>query len=555
MTALAKAPSDAGAAGASARAGRPALRFLPVRAGSVLVELADLETTLALLASLEREPLPGMRELVPAARTLLVLFDTGRLTPVRLVEEISGRDLTAAPAATGPLVEIPVRYDGEDLAGVAEFLGISEAEVVRRHAAAEYKVAFTGFAPGFAYLAGGDPLLAVPRRKTPRTQVPAGAVGLAGAVSGVHPKTSPGGWQLPGSTPLAMFDLERDPAAILQPGYRVRFVDMAGPRAAAVVDAGRRASPAKAARGRAAAAQMTVLDAPFPVLFQGFGRPGQASQGVGVSGAADKASLRAANRLVGNPPAAPALEIAPGGLRFRMKGAGVMALTGAPAAVAIEAADGSAMAATCNAAMAFEDGDTVSIGVPARGCRSYLAMRGGFAVEPVLGSASRDTLAQIGPPPLGTGDRVDVLPAPAGALAATDAAVPADLPAAGEVVTLDVTLGPRTDWFTPQAVASFLAQDWEVTPQSSRVGIRLEGEALQRGDTRELPSEATVQGAVQVPASGQPVLFLADHPLTGGYPVIGAVATHHLDRAGQIPVGARLRFNPVRAFDEIGAAS
>ena len=552
MTTLAKT-SPPGAAGSPIAGRHPALRFLPVRAGRILVELPDLETTLALLASLERLPIAGISELIPAARTLLIAFDPGELTPARLVEELSSRDISASPAVAGPLVEIPVRYDGEDLAEVAALLEISEAEVVQHHTGADYTVAFTGFAPGFAYLAGGDPLLDVPRRKSPRTQVPAGAVGLAGTFSGVYPKTSPGGWQLIGSTPLAMFDLERDPAAILQPGYRVRFVDMAGSHRPTAIAAHRRKAPRQAARKEIAAAQMDILDAPFPVLFQDLGRPGQASQGVSISGAVDKASLKAANRLVGNPPDTAALEITFGRFRFRMKGAGVMALTGAPASITIEAANGATLAAANDAAVALEDGDTISIGEATHGFRSYLALRGGFAVEPVLGSGSSDTLAQIGPRALSTGDRVDVLAAPVGALVSTIQTIHPDLPKAGEVVTLDVTLGPRTDWFTPQAVASFLSQDWEVTPQSSRVGIRLKGSALERSDTRELPSEATVQGAIQVPASGQPVLFLADHPLTGGYPVIANVAAHHLDLAGQVPIGAKLRFDALGPFAEIGA--
>ena len=112
-----------------------------------------------------------------------------------------------------------------------------------------------------------------------------------------------------------------------------------------------------------------------------------------------------------------------------------------------------------------------------------------------------------------------------------------------------MVLGPRTDWFTPEAVALLAAQPWRVTPQQDRVGMRLLGEQpLARAQTQELPSEGTVTGAIQVPASGQPVLFLADHPLTGGYPVIACVAPHHLDLAGQIPVGARIRFRPLSAF-------
>ena len=129
---------------------------------------------------------------------------------------------------------------------------------------------------------------------------------------------------------------------------------------------------------------------------------------------------------------------------------------------------------------------------------------------------------------------------------------PADLPTLEHEVVLDVVMGPRTDWFTPEAIARFAAQRWQVTPQSNRVGLRLAGEVpLDRAITGELPSEGTALGALQVPPSGQPVLFLADHPLTGGYPVIGCVAPYHLDRAGQIPVGAWLRFNPIQPFAEL----
>ena len=125
----------------------------------------------------------------------------------------------------------------------------------------------------------------------------------------------------------------------------------------------------------------------------------------------------------------------------------------------------------------------------------------------------------------------------------------ADLPTTEQIVTLDVVMGPRTDWFTPEAVALLSSQLWKVTPQSNRVGLRLAGEEpLTRANAAELPSEGTALGALQVPPSGQPVLFMADHPLTGGYPVIGAVASYHLDLAGQIPIGASLRFNPIHPF-------
>ena len=152
------------------------MRFLPVTLNSLLVELADLEETLALLASLQRNPLAGVEELVPAARTILVRFRPSATSAAALVQQIAQRDLSQRAERSSTLVEIPVHYNGEDLAEVAKILGITADEVVQRHTGSEYTVAFTGFAPGFAYLTGGDAIFNVPRRATPRTKVPAGAV-------------------------------------------------------------------------------------------------------------------------------------------------------------------------------------------------------------------------------------------------------------------------------------------------------------------------------------------------------------------------------------------
>jgi biotin-dependent carboxylase-like uncharacterized protein len=255
----------------------------------------------------------------------------------------------------------------------------------------------------------------------------------------------------------------------------------------------------------------------------------------------------AANRLLGNPANTPAIEITLGNFSFRMHGRSVMALTGAVAPISITSIDRQTFPAPHHRAVALNDGDVVTIGTPTAGMRSYLSLRGGLEAPAFLGSAATDTLAQIGPAALASGDRIAVRPAPGNALIAFDE--PAfTMPQASEPVVIDVVMGPRTDWFTPAGVESFLAQEWTTTAQSSRVGIRLSGTALERANHDELPSEATVRGALQVPASGQPVLFLADHPLTGGYPVIANVAGHHLDLAGQIPIGARIRFNPNASF-------
>ena len=535
------------------------MRFLPVTHNALLVELADLDQTLALLASLQRHPPHGVEELVPAARTILVEYRASATRAETLVQDIAARSLTQGAERSDTLIEIPVHYNGEDLAEVAQILGITADEVVQRHTGSEYTVAFTGFAPGFAYLSGGHPSLNVPRRSTPRTRLPAGSVGLAGTFSGVYPQASPGGWQIIGTTPVAMWDITRAQPALLQPGYRVRFVDIATKNIAASAyseSAGGQKDPKPAGRTQhhlaAGHTALQVRATGLLTVFQDLGRHGQAGQGVSASGAMDQAALKAANRLVGNASHLAALETVGGGLQLRSVGENVVAVTGADAVLTLTTADGQRWPVPRYEPVALADGDTLAVGQPTAGARCYVAVRGGYAEAPVMGSCATDTLAHVGPAPVAVGDWLAVRPAPATSVVAAPELPPADLPTLEHEVVLDVVMGPRTDWFTPEAIARFAAQRWQVTPQSNRVGLRLAGEMpLDRAITGELPSEGTALGALQVPPSGQPVLFLADHPLTGGYPVIGCVAPYHLDRAGQIPVGAWLRFNPIQPFAEL----
>jgi KipI family sensor histidine kinase inhibitor len=190
----------------------------------LLVEVEDLETVHRLHAALRQLDPPGVVELVPGYRTVLIVADPGQ---AEALDELAARlphlELPPAEAAAGATVEIPVSYDGEDLPEVAGLTGLEAEEVVRRHTAPEYTVAFLGFSPGFPYLVGLDPALEVPRRETPRTSIPAGSVGLAGNQTGIYPTASPGGWQLIGHTDVTLFDPARDPPALLAPGSHLRF--------------------------------------------------------------------------------------------------------------------------------------------------------------------------------------------------------------------------------------------------------------------------------------------------------------------------------------------
>lgn len=202
------------------------MRLLPSGDAALLVELDFLDEVLALHAALCADPLPGVVDVVPAARTVLLVLDPARTTPAAVGTAV--RAVRPRPGARpeGPELEVPVVYDGADLADVAHLLGCSTAEVVARHTGTVWTVAFCGFAPGFGYATAADGAWDVPRRATPRTRLPAGSVALAGPFSAVYPRESPGGWQLIGRTGLVVFDARREPAALMGPGVRVRFRDV-----------------------------------------------------------------------------------------------------------------------------------------------------------------------------------------------------------------------------------------------------------------------------------------------------------------------------------------
>ncbi|MEV0229731.1 biotin-dependent carboxyltransferase family protein [Nonomuraea sp. NPDC050786] len=282
---------------------------------------------------------------------------------------------------------------------------------------------------------------------------------------------------------------------------------------------------------------MIEVLAPGPyATVQDLGRPGFAHVGVPRSGAADTRSLRLANRLVGNAEGLAGIELTLGMARLLFHDGAWVALAGAPVPAGVTAGVPLAAAAGMGAPFWVPPGAELRLGMPARGLRTYLAVRGGIAVEPVLGSRSTDSLSGLGPEPLRAGTLLPVGP-PEGQISVDLAPPPEPRPA-----VLGVTPGPRDDWFAPDALAVLCARPYTVSQDSNRVGVRLSGAALVRARAGELPSEGMVTGAVQVPPSGQPIVFLADHPPTGGYPVIGVVREADLPVAAQLRPGDEVRF-------------
>lgn len=265
------------------------------------------------------------------------------------------------------------------------------------------------------------------------------------------------------------------------------------------------------------------------------GRPGYAALGVSRSGAADRSAYRLGQRLLGQGYQSAALEATYGGLAMRAVGLAWVVLTGANADALLDG-----VPAGHGACLLVNSGQVLQLGRPERGLRTYLSVRGGFDVPVTLGSRSTDLLSGTGPPPLTVGDLLQVGPAPAD----LDFA-PVDFPAPGPTPTaaaLEVLRGPRDDWFaTPEDLTTTV---WTVSADSNRVGVRLDGPALTRHPDHggELVSEGVLRGTVQIPANGRPLVFLADHPVTGGYPAIGVLTEISVDRIAQARPGETVRF-------------
>jgi KipI family sensor histidine kinase inhibitor len=571
-------------------------RWRPVGDAALLLQVEGLAARLAVAILTER--VAGVLDVVPAARTVLVTTEPGSNDLGELAGRLLKLPLPPDRPGEAALAEIAVVYDGPDLAEVAQLTGLSPGDVVARHAAGEYTVGWLGFSPGFGYLTGLDPVLAsVPRLAEPRLRVPAGSVAIAGGLAAVYPSNSPGGWRLLGRTSAALWDPDRNPPALLAPGMRVRFrrvdalADTAppGPRSdtpTPPTPLATPAPPALPAPPAPPAPPATSQDGDFhdrgswsrysgrylprswksgPAIevmkpgplatVQDLGRPGYGHLGVPRSGAADVASLRLANRLVGNPDGTAGIEFTLGRAALRFPAGARVAVTGAPVPLTVEpAAEEAARDMPHGSAFEVPAGSVLRVGAPPAGVRSYLAVHGGVGVPPVLGSRSADLRSGLGPAALRPGDVLPVGDEQTAAMQPTvmqptamqpTAMQPTVMPVAGETAVLRVVPGPRDDWFAPDALRELCAGTYVVTPASDRTGLRLDGPALPFAGRGELLSEGVVTGALQVPHGGRPILLLADHPVTGGYPVIATVLSADIGLAAQLRPGSKLRFTLV----------
>ncbi|RNE48440.1 5-oxoprolinase/urea amidolyase family protein [Corynebacterium alimapuense] len=507
----------------------------PIGSRSVLVDLPDLASVMAWHSELTRCPLPGQIDIIAAARTLLLSTDSPR-SALKAAQRLRTFNPAAALSQQAKQVSIDVVYDGADLSLAAELVGMSPESLIAWHTDTDWVGAFGGFAPGFSYCVPANPAnaLTMPRRDSPRTAVPAGAVALAGDFSAVYPRQSPGGWQLIGTTTTPMWDSTIDPPALVAPGDQVNY--RAVREHIHISD-----HSTKHAEHQVPARPILQLTDPgLLTLIQDLGRAGNGDLGVAESGAADQASARAANAAVGNNSAAAVLENI-GGLKLRALADTVVAVTGAQATVSINDRP-----LSLGSPARISAGETLEVGEANTGLRSYVSVRGGFVAEQTLGSAATDLLSGLGPVPLrDAGVDLNGALLPQGTVGASVANPLRVAKKQGSTHgELRCVPGPRDDWFN-EGMAALCSQDWQVSGESNRVGLRLTGMELDRSFDGELPSEGIVAGSIQVPANGLPLVFLRDHATTGGYPVVATVIAEDLDIAGQLPPGSTVRFIPL----------
>ncbi len=527
-------------------------RVLPVGDAAATIELGDqvdLELgarVRALDRRLLERPFPGFIESVPTYRSLLAVYDPRAAG----FDEVSAWLLSALPPAgvevsTGALHRLPTVYGGEhgpDLEAVARGCRLAPGEVVARHAGTEYTAMMLGFGPGFAYLGLLPAELETPRRATPRTRVPAGSVAIAGRQTAVYPAATAGGWNLIGWTAAPLFDPFREEPALIRPGDRVRFEPVEAP-----------VEPEPARRPENASAN-PVIEVEQPGLLttvQDRGRRGHRRHGVSAAGALDWPALAAANRALGNPQDAAALECTVTGPRLCFRASVAFAIAGADLGAVLERSDLGPWPVPHGARVLARAGNVLSFGGRRSGCRAYVAFAGGLEVARVLGSRATDLAGGFGGldgRALRVGDLLAVGPAPpSGAAPEPQRGAPASR------LCARVILGPQAERFDGAALERFLKQEWAVGAASDRAALRLEGGALWHRGSGEIVSDAMLPGCIQVPPDGDPILMLADAPTTGGYPKIATVVSADLPSLAQlVPGEARLRFAEVRsdAFPE-----
>ncbi|ULH14179.1 urea amidolyase family protein (plasmid) [Deinococcus sp. KNUC1210] len=473
---------------------------------------------LALHRALMADLPDGVSDVSPAYVNLYVEFDDQLLSPAAArawVQEHLEALGTQPGEGTGRTVTIPVRYDGEDLPGVAARTGLKTVEVIRLHSQTEYHVYATGFTPGFPFLGEVPEALRLPRRDTPRRAVPFNAVAIANAQSCVYVLPSPGGWHLLGTALRTIYDPGRESPFLIAAGDTVRFVPQDGPTPP--LPAVRDLWPAQPRLPALRIEEPGLLD----LLMDG-GRVRQAQVGLARSGTLDMRAARTANRLVGNLPRASVLE-------FTLRGPVLTALH--DVVVAVAGFGMRPVGQPMQQSFRLRAGETLRFESVGSGARAYLAVAGGLETLPFLGSSSTDLIGRVGRP-LRAGDVLGL-----GQAGRARPGFSSPLLTLPDALTLRLLPGPQA---TLEALTALGRAPFRVVG-GDRMGLRLSGPAVPGG---QVVSEATPEGALQVTPAGEPILLLSDRGRIGGYNKPAVLHPLDLPLAAQVRPGQLVRFRP-----------
>ena len=538
----------------------PSSVFHDLADGAALVEypgLSDDESNARAVAGarvLERDSPEGLFSAVVGARTLFLEFDPDKCSVERIASRLATRE-SSRVAAPHRSLRIPVVYGeeaGSELPELASAAGLAPHEFARRHAAAVYRVAFLGFAPGFAYLAGLPPELQAPRLSTPRPRIGAGTVAIAGPYTGIYPGGTPGGWRSIGLTHVRLFDAAADPPTLFLPGDEVRFERVDSERLLPPPEQPVIAHPEEAT----AAALFRVVGPGVFSSIQGAPRFGWSSYGVPPGGAMDRIALAQANATLGNSEDAAALEMTLVGAELEALADMTICLAGSEAE-----ADYNGRPVSLEETIAVRRGDRLRVGRIRGGARTYLAVVGGFAPAARFGISQRlragDRLfaPPVSPSPrpsVHLSPRVSASPRPRVRVSPRPR-VSDKSPSATSETVVRVVLDPREVPFPKEGVATFLSSTYRVSASSDRRGIRLEGQPIALSRSPDIPPEGTPLGGIQVARDGMPIVLGPDRPVTGGYARIAAVIQADFPLLAQRPPGATLRFVAVPLAEALAA--
>ena len=548
----------------------------------VLPETAGAEAVFSLHRLLRRAraegELDGILDLVPAMRTLGVFIDAERTDLMMVRERIEAVLASAdgepdAVQAQGRRWRIPICYGdagpefGPDLEEVARRLGMSPEAVVRTHAGGSYRVEAIGFLPGFAYMGGLPDALRLPRRETPRTQVPPGSLAMADAYTAIYPAASPGGWHLLGRCPLPLFSLAWSPPGLFAPGDEIRFEPIdAATFASLATRYGGEVPPWPeefCADGTPAEVRATAVEPPSVegvrlvwervapgTTLQDRGRFGWRHLGVSTAGALAPSWLELAAALVGNPAGSAAFEMSLPGSVLRAEGGDLTVGLAGMARVRVEGPEGARPARWLrHEGITLAAGERLVIERLGATRAVYLAVAG-LQAPVVLGSAASDRWLGWGTITPGSVFAVYGEGTP-GRLVAPDPLL--EELEGEEPLVLRFVWGPQVERFPEAARTTWTSGEFSVTERSDRMGTRLEGPALraQTPAAHGIVSEPSMAGCVQVPADGQPIVLLRDAQTIGGYAKIATVIEPDLERLALALPGRRLRFTAVEVEEAL----